>query len=182
MSAPPILFIHGGGDEARAYDQKIAERLGKVLGRAVDIPLIAGLEALDWTATALELKTALDRLPPKAIVVAHSVGAAALVKLLADGLRPQLAHLFLLAPPYNGADGEWGDSDFTFPAAFAERLPRDLPITIYHSDDDDTIPVDNAHAYAEKLPRAKVVIVHGHDHQFTGKLDFLAKAIEAAGK
>jgi pimeloyl-ACP methyl ester carboxylesterase len=103
-----------------------------------------------------------------------------MLKLLSSGVDPQLKHLFLLAPPYNGADGEWGDSDFGFAADFAKRLPNGLPVTLYHSEDDEVIPVESAYRYAEKLPSAMLVILDGYGHQFTGKLDFLADALKGA--
>lgn len=180
MSA--LLFVHGGGDDAYAWDKKIADRLQALLGDKMPIacPKLDGLEALDWTATARELGAALDDLPAGAIVVAHSVGASAMLKLLSSGTDPKLAHLFLLAPPYNGADGEWGDDAFSFPADFAKRLPPGLPITLWHDEEDETIPVESAHRYAEKMKAAKVVIVHDYGHQFEGSLAFLATAIRKA--
>ena len=178
-----VLFIHGGGDDAHQWDKKIVDRLQALLGseRPIDFPLIGGLESLDWAAIDQQLGDALRALPKGAIVVAHSVGAAAMLKLLSSGTDPTLAHLFLLAPPYEGVDSEWGETDFSVPLDFARRLPKNLPITLWHSDDDEDIPVDSAHRYAEKMPKAKIVIVHGYGHQFEGKLDFLAKAIREAG-
>ena len=143
----PLLFDHGGGDAAYSWDKKLAVRLQTLLGssRPLACPHLEGLETLDWRAVAGELGDALGALPPDAIVVAHSVGAAAMLKLLSSGVDPQLKHLFLLAPPYNGADGEWGDGGFGFAADFAKRLPKGLPITLYHSEDDEVIPVERAY-------------------------------------
>jgi pimeloyl-ACP methyl ester carboxylesterase len=177
-----LLFVHGGGDDAFEWDRNIVDRLQGSLGEDLPIalPRLKSLEALDWPGVKSELGNTLRALPPGAIVIAHSVGAAATIRLLADGLDPKLRHLFLLAPPYNGADGEWGDSAFAFPANFAKRVPKTLPITLFHSDDDDIIPVESAHRYAAKMPAAKVVILDGFGHQFTQPLTFLAKAIRGA--
>ena len=177
-----LLFIHGGSEGAYDWDERIVARLQPLLGADTPIacPRIEGLEALDWSRTKAELGKLLSALPPQSIVVAHSIGAAAILKLLSEGVDPRLKHLFLLAPPYNGADGEWGDSDFAFPADFARRLPRGLPITLYHSEDDDVIEVESAHRYAEKMPAAQVVIIHDYGHQFTRALSFLANAIKKA--
>ena len=179
---PEVLFIHGGGDEAFDYDKKIVERLQAALGPdlRVNFPFIEGLETLEWRAIATELGGALSVLPAGSIVVAHSIGASAVLKLIVGGSDPKLAHLFLLAPPYNGADGEWGESEFSFPADFAQRLPKGLKITLWHSEDDEIIPADNARRYAEKLPTADVHILDGYGHQFSGSLAFLADAIRGA--
>jgi predicted alpha/beta hydrolase family esterase len=181
---PALLFVDGGGDEAYRYDKKIADRLQKALGSEMPFafPFIHGLEALDWPAVAAELGDALRELPRGAIVVAHSVGASAVLKLLSEGIDPKLAHLFLLAVPYNGADGEWGGDDFAFPADFARRLPKGLPITIWHSEDDEIIPADSARRYAEELPSADVHFLVGYGHQFTKSVSFLADAIRGASK
>jgi len=185
VSAPPaLLFVHGGADEAYRYDKQIVDRLQTALGPEIPIafPLIRGLEALDWPAVATELGDALRALPRGAIVVAHSVGAAAVLKLLSEGQDPKLAHLFLLAAPYHGADGEWGDSDFAFSADFAGRLPKGLPITLWHSKDDEIVPVSSAARYRRKLSRGQVILLDGQGHQFEGDLTFLADAIQGATK
>lgn len=182
MSSDTLLFIHGGGDEAYDYDRRIVGRLRQVLGPAppVIFPHIPALEALDWPKVEAELGGRLDKLPAGVIAVGHSVGAAALLKLLSEGRDPGLRHLLLLAPPYNGADGEWGGDAFAFPADFAAQLPRDLPITLWHSRDDEVIPVANAERYRQKLTRARIILLEGYGHQFTGPLSFLADAIHGA--
>ena len=177
-----LLFVQGGGDEAHRYDKTIVDRLQQSLGAEMPVafPFLGGLETLDWPAVAVELGDNLRALSPGAIVVAHSVGASAVLKLLSSGIDPKLAHLFLLAPPYNGADGEWGDDDFSFPADFARSLPKDLPITLWHSRDDDIIRVANAERYRQKLSQAQIILVDGYGHQFEGSLAFLADAIRGA--
>ena len=162
-----LLFVQGGGDEAHRYDKTIVDRLQQSLGAEMPVafPFLGGLETLDWPAVAVELGDNLRALSPGAIVVAHSVGASAVLKLLSSGIDPKLAHLFLLAPPYNGADGEWGDDDFSFPADFARSLPKDLPITLWHSRDDDIIPVALGQQLFAALPEPKRwLAVPGAEH------------------
>ena len=177
-----VLFVHGGGDQAYDWDRKVADRLQRALGPVPQlvVPHLTGLEDLDWPATERQLGGMLRELSSGAIVVAHSVGGSATLKLLAGGLDPKLRHLFLLAAPYNGADGEWGDDDFSFPANFAHNLPRGLPITLWHSRDDDIIPVDSAEHYRRKLSQGRVHLLDGYGHQFEGSLAFLADAIHGA--
>jgi hypothetical protein len=179
-----VLFVHGGGDDAYRWDRKLADRLQEALGTTpqLEVPKFDGLEELDWAATKRDLGEALRALPDGAIVVAHSVGASAILKLLAEGLDPKLRHLFLLAPPYNGADGEWGAHDFALPADFARHLPKDLPVTLWHSRDDEIIPVASAERYRQKLSPGEVILLDGYGHQFEGPLAFLADAIHGAHK
>jgi predicted alpha/beta hydrolase family esterase len=179
-----VLFVHGGGDNAYSWDRKLADRLQKAIGSKpyLDAPKFDGLEALDWPVVKRTLGKALSELPAGAIVVAHSVGAAAVITLLSEGVDPKLRRLFLLAPPYEGADGEWGDDDFAFPADFAHTLPPNLPITLWHSRDDEIISVANAERYRQKLAQARVILLDGYGHQFEGDLTFLADAIHGALK
>ncbi len=185
MSAhPTVLFVHGGGEDSYAWDKKIVDRLQQELGADLPIsfPLIDGLESLDAEAITSELGGLLRSLPAGAIVVAHSAGGAAVLELLSAGLDPALRHLFLLAPPYTATDGEWGDEESALPADFADRLPKDLPVTIWHSRDDEFISPDSARRYAEKLPSANVHFLDGYGHQFTKSLAFLADAVRGASK
>jgi hypothetical protein len=79
-----------------------------------------------------------------------------------------------LATPYKAEDSHWGIDDFTFPNTFPEDLDPHLSVTIYHSKDDDTIPVDDALLYKRKMPAAHVHLLDGYGHQFRGPMDFLA--------
>jgi pimeloyl-ACP methyl ester carboxylesterase len=181
-AAPETLFLHGGGDQAYACDRAIVDRLRHELGPDMPIryPHIEGLEALDWPAVESQLGDVLRALPAGSIVVAHSLGASAMLKLLSGGLDPKLRHLFLLAAPYNGTDGEWGDGAFAFPVDFARHLPGSLPITLWHGRDDEIMPAAHAERYRRKLSRAQVILLDGHGHQFEGSLKFLADAIRGA--
>ena len=62
-----------------------------------------------------------------------------------------------------------------------QGLPKGLPITIWHSEDDEFISADNTRRYAEKLPSAEVHFLDGYGHQFTKSLTFLADAIRGDG-
>jgi len=173
------LFIQGGGDNAHTADADMVRRLQAVLGDAPKIafPKIDGLDTLDWTRTEQELTGALKTVSRGGVVVAHSLGASAMLKLLSSGTSASFGHLFLLAAPYNGADGEWGDSDFSFPADFARNLPKDLPITLWHARDDTIIPVANAELYRKAMPKANIVLLDKGGHQFESSLRLVAEAI-----
>jgi uncharacterized protein len=149
-----VLMVHGGGDNAYHFDLEILKRLRVALGTevAIEYPRIAGLERIEWASTSAELSKQFANLAPSATVVAHSVGGAAALKILSDSNSFPVANLFLLAPPYKAADSHWGN----------------------------TIPVDEALLYKQKLPSARVRLLHGYGHQFSGPLDFLASDIRSA--
>jgi len=72
------LFIHGGGDNAYRYDS----------------------ERIDWEQTSAELSHQLINLAARGTVIAHSVGAAAVLKKLSASDEYNVRDLFRLAPPY----------------------------------------------------------------------------------
>jgi predicted alpha/beta hydrolase family esterase len=177
----PILFVHGGADNAYRFDLEIIQRLQRSLGDEFSLgyPRIAGLERIEWQPTFSELSQQFAKLTDDATVIAHSIGGAAVLKLLlSPGIRP-IRNLFLLAAPYKAADSHWGEDDFSFPNEFAKRLNTNLRIFIYHSKDDDAIPVGDALCYQQKLPTAQVHLLDGYGHQFSGPLDFLVNDIRS---
>jgi pimeloyl-ACP methyl ester carboxylesterase len=89
---------------------------------------------------------------------------------LSEGAEtPRIGALFLIATPYKGKDGEWGGDDFAIDADFADRLAEYGEIRLYHSEDDEFVPVDHVRRYGSKLPQAKVSILNGYGHQFSSK-------------
>lgn len=176
-----VLFVHGGGEAAFHFDFKIVRRLRGALGTnlPLEYPRLLGLERIEWPPAYAELSELLTNLPHDATVVAHSVGGAAVLKILSGSSNFPIRNLFLLAPPYKAEDSHWGNDDFTFSNTFAECLDPNLNITIYHSKDDGTIPVDDALLYKRKLPTAQVHLLDGYGHQFCGPLDFLANDVRS---
>jgi uncharacterized protein len=132
-----------------------------------------GLEQLDhfdWNVTRKELEGALENLAEDGQVIGHSLGGAAMLKLLSEhGEMLRINGLFLVAMPYICRDGEWTTDDFAIDNDFAERLPDCGDIHLYHSRDDETVPVNHVHLYAEKLKQATVTVVDGYGHQFASK-------------
>lgn len=177
-----VLFIHGGGDNAYAIDRDIVSALGTALWNEVtiDYPRVNGLERIDWPATRAELKQVFSRSQEPQVVVAHSIGATAILKLLTTGEPLSISKAFLLAPPYKGEDSHWGIDAFTLPKDFANHLPRELQIAIYHGNEDSIIPVSDARCYRDRMPMATVSVLDGCGHQFDGALDGIAKDLNLA--
>lgn len=173
-----ITFVHGGGENAYDIDGSIVRSLTGLLAdrAAIAYPRITGLERIDWEQTEMQLREVLDDAAAGTILVAHSIGACASLKLLAMHERHTIAGAVLLAPPYKGADSHWGVDDFTLPDDLAARLER-LPLSIYHCEDDDVIPARDALQYRDKMPQARIVIFPSGGHQFEGRLDTIAGAL-----
>src|SRR5215212_3077187 len=57
---------------------------------------------------------------------------------------------------------------------FATRLPRGLPVFLYHSRDDEVVPFAHLALYEAKLRQAAVRRFDGRGHQFRGDLSEVA--------
>ena len=100
------------------------------------------------------------------VLVGHSLGGSLILKYLADhGKPPGLAGVVSIAAPFWGVPG-WEFEQWHLPPGFEARL-SDLPrIVLYHSRDDDEVPVSHLDRYAEALPQAVVRKVDGRGHMF----------------
>ena len=111
------------------------------------------------------------------ILVAHSIGASILMGLLAEHRPPvNLGAIILVSAPFVG-EGGWPGDEFELPDDLGERLPRGVPVHIFHGLDDDTAPPSHADLYARAIPRAKVHKLPGRDHQLNNDLSEVAEVI-----
>ena len=183
MATHDILFVQGAGEGAHPWDQPMVDNLRAALpDKSIAYPKIDGLETVDWPSTKSAITEALAGLKDGGIVVAHSLGGAAMLKFLSEGnTKPSLAGLFLIAVPYKAADGDLAGDDFGFPADFARSLPAIDPIVFYHSRDDDFVDFANLARYREKVTGARFLAVDGHQHQFLEPFPELAEDVRSVG-
>jgi predicted alpha/beta hydrolase family esterase len=163
-----VLFVHGGGERAYEEDKKLAENLRDKLGAAYDVrcPQMPGADSPEYWAWRDRIAEELAAPDGEAILVGHSLGASILLKYLSEAaMEKPVAGLFLVAPPYWGAE-DWEVSEYELRPDFASKLPEDLPVFIYHSRDDEVVPFAHLALYAERLPRATIREFDGRGHQF----------------
>jgi pimeloyl-ACP methyl ester carboxylesterase len=83
--------------------------------------------------------------------------------------------------PFGGCNGAPSPArrvdDFEARPDLADRLPRGVPIFLYHGRDDDTVPCGHVELYARALPRAEVRRLAGRDHQLNNRLTEVATDI-----
>ena len=114
-----------------------------------------------------------------ATVAGNSVGGTLLIRALAERpLEVDLAAIVLLAAPFVG-DGGWPWDDFEMPSDLGDRLPKGVPVHLFHGLEDDTAPVGHADLYARLIPQAHVHRLPGRDHQLGNDLAEVAKVIRA---
>ena len=167
-----ILVIHGAGEGSYEYDEPLANFVRGQLDDPMQLayPKFEGLERGDWSQIQQELTAALSNLADDGQIIGHSLGGAAILKLLSEQNHPRRINgLFLVAIPYICKDGEWAMEDLSVDNDFADHLPDCGDIRLYHSRDDDIVPFNHVHLYAEKLKQATVTVVDGHGHQFASK-------------
>jgi uncharacterized protein len=179
MSGKAVLFIHGGGAGGYEADAKLAESLQQRLGAAYQVhyPRMPGGDASpsEWTAKIGEEIAAIDG---EVILVGHSVGASLLLKHLAESDdRHPISGIFLLATPFWGGEGGWQYEGFSVPDDFPRRLPKDVPVFLYHNRDDEEAPFAHLALYVARLPRATVYEGATGGHQFDEDLSRVARDI-----
>ena len=179
-----ILFIQGGGEGSHdEWDDKLVDSLRTELGDVFEVryprmPAEDDPRLATWgPAIRLELST----LDDGAVVVGHSVGATILVNVLAAESPPSdLGAIVLIAAPFVGAGG-WPGDGFELPSDLGARLPRGVPVHVFHGSEDETAPPAHADLYAHAIPQAKVHRLGGRDHQLGNHLGDVARVIRSLG-
>jgi predicted alpha/beta hydrolase family esterase len=173
-----VLLIHGAGQEAYEEDEKLAASLRDVLGDAYAVRYPEMPDNPEYEAWKERIAGELAALDGEVILVGHSFGASILLKYLSEEeLEKPVAGIFLIAPPYWGAE-DWEVREFALQDNFASKLPDELPVFIYHSRDDEVVPFAHLALYTEKLARATVRAFDGRGHQFNDDLSEVARDIK----
>lgn len=174
-----VLFVQGAGEGAHAIDARLAASLRAELGRGYQVryPRLPAEDAPDDAVWSERLAVEVEGLGERGVAVAHSAGAAALIRVLAERhVGERLAGIFLVAAPYLGPGG-WRLEGLDFPPDLGERLPPGVPVFLYHGEADDTVPVAHAALYAGAIPRATVRCLPSQGHQLGGDLSVVAADI-----
>jgi pimeloyl-ACP methyl ester carboxylesterase len=177
-----ILFIQGAGEGTYdEWDDKLVASLRRELGDEYDVryPRMPDEDDPSEDAWGAAIRHELDNLEDGAVVVGHSMGGTILIHELAE--RPperRLGAIVLVAAPFVGVGG-WPGDGFELPDDLGARLPRDVPVHLFHGLDDDTAPPEHADLYARAIPQAQVHRLPGRDHQLGNDLAEVASAIRS---
>jgi pimeloyl-ACP methyl ester carboxylesterase len=179
-----LLFIQGGGAGTHdEWDNKLVESLGRELGPDYEIryPRMPNEDEPSYAVWKAAIEKELATLDDEAILVGHSVGATILINALAE--RPskrRFAAICLIAAPFVG-EGGWPSDDLKPPSDLGARLPRGVPIHLFHGLEDETAPPSHAELYARAVPQARVHRLPGRDHQLNNDLSEVGAAIRSPG-
>lgn len=180
MMVRQILFVQGGGEEVHEkWDAALVESLRRELGPRYEIryPLMPNEADPRFATWQLALEKELATLQDGAVVVGHSVGGTILINALAESPpEAALGAIVLIAAPFVGKGG-WESDDIEPRSDLATRLPPDVPVLLYHGDNDDIAPIAHVELYAAAIPRAHVRRLAGRDHQLDNDLSEVASDI-----
>ena len=174
-----ILFIQGGGNDGYNIDAPMVNSLKHALGDGYEIiyPKLHIDESVSDFGWPDQIGRRIDDIRGDVILVGHSLGASLLLKYLSESnVQKKIAGIFLLATPFWAGDEDWVKG-LKLQENFAGKLPKQVPLFLYHNMDDEEIPIENLASYAKKLPHATVHKLPKGGHLFNNDLRFLAKDI-----
>jgi pimeloyl-ACP methyl ester carboxylesterase len=174
-----ILFIQGGGAGAHdQWDNQLFDSLRRGLadGYEVRYPRMPDEADPSYARWSVAIRRELADLAD-GVVVGHSVGGTILIHALAERApERRLRAIMLVAAPFVGAGG-WPGSEFELPPDLGARLPREVPVHIFHGLQDQTAPPAHADLYARAIPQARLHRLPGRDHQLDNDLTEVASTI-----
>lgn len=175
-----VLFIHGGGEGGYEADAILAASLQSALGEAyrVRYPQMPDEDEPDF-GWGRQIGKEIAAIKGEVILVGHSLGASLLLKYLSENeVKNQISGIFLISTPFWGGDENSQYEGLTLQENFAETLPQDVPIFLYHSRDDEEVDIAHLTMYAKKLPQATIREVASGGHQLGNDLTQVALDIK----
>ncbi|WP_374950919.1 alpha/beta hydrolase [Mucilaginibacter sp.] len=178
-----VLFIEGGGNGGFEADEKLAASLQQSLGKAYSViyPEFKTDEAAPDYGWLSQIGNKINEANEPLILAGHSFGASMILKYLSENnITKKLEGIFLISTPFWSGSEDWKQG-FILKENFAEKLPANIPLFFYHSQDDEEVPIDQLSQYAHHLPRATIRTIPVGGHQFNNDLSMVATDIKALG-
>jgi predicted alpha/beta hydrolase family esterase len=175
-----VLFIQGGGENGYVADQKMVDSLKTALGNEYEIiyPELKSDESLPDFGWPGEIGKALKGIKGELILVGHSLGASMILKYFSETkAHPKIIQIFLLATPFWSGTEDWVKG-LMLKDNFADNMPASIPISMYHSMDDEVVPFEQLSYYSQKLQGANIRRIKKGGHLFNNDLKFLADDIK----
>ena len=178
-----LLFVQGGGAGVHdEWDDKLVASLERALGSDYEIryPRMPDEDEPRYATWKAAIENELATLDADAILVGHSIGGTILINALAEGpSQRRFGAIVLIAAPFVG-EGGWESDDVKTHRDLGGKLPRGVPIYVYHGLSDGTAPPSHADLYAHAIPQARLCRLAGRDHQLNNDLSEVAAMIQSA--
>ena len=165
------------------WDAKLVASLTAELGPAYEVryPRMPHESEPTYPAWSAALRDEIARLDDGAIVVAHSLGATMVINAIAEHPPARrIGAIVLIAAPFVG-EGGWPSEGWTPLRALGAKLPRGVPIFLFHGLADEIVPPSHVELYAREIPQARVHRLPGCDHQLGNDLREVAAVIRSLG-
>ena len=177
-----LLFVQGGGKGAHdEWDSKLVASLDHELGQKYELryPRMPSEAEPNYALWKSALEAGLGALREGAVLVAHSVGATILLKVLSEQTAARrFRAVFAISAPFVGAGG-WASEELQLPPDLGARLPHGVAIHFYQGLDDRIAPPAHVELYARAVPQARIQRLVGRDHQLNDDLSEVAADIAA---
>ncbi len=176
-----ILFIQGGGETGYEADTKLSDSLQKVLGDVYDVhyPKMQTNESLPDFGWLQQIGNEITAIKGELILVGHSLGASMILKFLSENkVKKKIAGIFLISTPFWNGNEDWVKG-LKLNKGFAEKLPKYIPIFMYHCRDDEEIPFEHLLHYKQKLTNALFCEIAEGGHQINNDLKIVAEDIKS---
>jgi len=89
----------------------------------------------------------------------------------------KIVGLFLISTPFWSGEEEWVQP-LKLREDFPNKLPKNIPVFLYHCRDDEEVPFEHLSLYAQRLPQATVREIESGGHQVNNDLSVVAKDIK----
>ena len=176
-----VLFIHGAGDEGYEADKKLVASLQAGLGETYELryPQMFSDETLSDFGWPPQIGKEIASIKGNVILVAHSLGASLLLKYLSEKeTKKKIRAIFLISTPFWRGDEDWKQG-LKLHKNFPDKLPKKVPVFLYHCKDDKEVPFDHLGLYSQNLPQATVREIANGSHQLNNDLTIVAKDIQS---
>jgi uncharacterized protein len=181
MEAKQVIFIQGGGDNGYDADGALVLSLKENLGNKyqVEYPAIQSDESSSDYGWTKQIGDIINKINQDTILVGHSFGASMILKYFSENSITKLIKaIFLLATPFWSGSDDW-QKGIKLKEGFADKLSNEVPIVLYHCEDDKEVPFSHFNEYKERLAKATFRQINIGGHQFSNDLAFLATEIKS---
>jgi len=177
-----VVFIHSAGPQGHHEGSDyLVTYLRQTLGPGYRIlfPEMPDPENPHYKTWKGKLKKELATVDGGLILIGHSLGASVLLKYLAEETQQRsIAGLFLVGAVYWGKEG-WEVEEYILHEGFSSKLLHIPQIFLYHSIDDEVVPVAHVRYFAEELPNVLVREFDCSGHLFGKGLPELVEDIKS---
>ena len=159
---------------------KLVGSLQECLGGAytVHYPCLPNEPAPDF-GRSKQICKQLSLIDGEIILAGHFLGASMLLKYLSENeVKKNIARIFLIVTPFWSGNEKWKQG-LKLQENFAEKLPGNIPIFLYHCRDDEEVPIEHLSLYRQKLPQATVREITSGGHQLNNDLTIVARDIKS---